>query len=74
MARSLSNLCCADTDGYQPNDQDIICVAKASRYRLKISDPWIEVPDYAKLDNTNIVGRAIVLVSWIRPLLAWAEL
>jgi hypothetical protein len=35
---------------------------KISRYRPRISDRWIEVPDYAKLDDANIVGRAIV---WI---------
>jgi hypothetical protein len=54
--------CCADADGYRPNDQDIVWDVKASRYRAKISDQWIEVPDYAKLDDANIVGRAIVWV------------
>jgi hypothetical protein len=64
MARSLPIFCCADADGYRANDQDIICVTKASRSRLKISDPSIEVPDYANVDNTKIVDRAIVWV-WL---------
>ena len=64
MARSLSIFCCADADGYRANDQDIICVTKSNRSRLKISDPSIEVPDYTKLDNANIVDRAIVWV-WL---------
>ena len=46
------------------DDDDIIWDVKADRYRVKIGDQWIDIPDYAKLDDANIVGRAIVWVWW----------
>jgi hypothetical protein len=52
--------CCANADGYRPNEEDIEWDTKANRYRVKIEGNWIDVPDFAKLDDQNITGRAIV--------------
>jgi hypothetical protein len=56
--------CCDDGDGYQPDRDDITWDIKSGKYRVKIRGDWLEVPDSAKLDDENIVERAIV---WLVP-------
>jgi hypothetical protein len=56
--------CCDDGDGYQPDKDDIMWDMKSGKYRVKIRGDWLEVPDSAKLDDSNIVERAIV---WLVP-------
>jgi hypothetical protein len=57
-------LCCDDGDGYQPDKDDITWDMKSGKYRVKVRGDWLEVPDSAKLDEANIVERAIV---WLAP-------
>jgi hypothetical protein len=53
--------CCANADGYRPNDQDIQWDMQADHYRVYGPDQaWHDIDDYMIPPDKNIIGRAVV--------------
>ncbi|WP_247386359.1 MULTISPECIES: hypothetical protein [unclassified Bradyrhizobium] len=53
-----SGKCCTDADGYMVADVD--WESDRGRYRVRIDDAWVEVPDGALVTGPNRFGRTMV--------------
>jgi hypothetical protein len=51
-------LCCSDADGTAISDVD--WETKDGRYRVRVNDQWVDVPDEAVVTEPNKVGKAMV--------------
>ena len=50
--------CCSDADGYVLSDVD--WESDHGRYRVRIGDEWVVVPDAAVITEPNKTGRTMV--------------
>jgi hypothetical protein len=50
--------CCTDADGYIVTDADWESVR--GRYRVRIDNEWIDVPENAVVKQPNLFGRTMV--------------
>ena len=61
---SKKGLCCSVADGLAVEDPDWMPVYESEKpgvhYRVRISGPWIDVPDDAVITEPNPIGRAMV--------------
>ena len=51
-------LCCSFADGFAVSDVD--WESKDGRYRVRLENKWIDVPDDALITEPNRVGRTMV--------------
>jgi hypothetical protein len=50
--------CCTDADGYIVSDVD--WESNRGRYRVRIDNEWVIVPDGAVITQPNLIGRTMV--------------
>jgi len=56
--QSGRGLCCSFADGFAVSDVD--WESKDGRYRVRLENKWIDVPDDALITEPNRVGRTMV--------------
>jgi len=56
--RSGKRPCCSDADGFALSDPD--WESKSGRYRVRVDNEWVDVPDDAVIKEPNRAGRTMV--------------